>query len=166
MVPAIFDTMATSTTAEIAVEQRAHMDPETLASAARLSRIEIRSLLYGYAYLREDSDEEMISGACAEVGYPVFEENSMKAALLLPVTNKAESVVKVTNLAYIHGPGEIYFLKDAIILAETSVNSLGCVRLSPAGVETAQKMGTSVSALTRNRTEASVGSNILLVLVG
>ena len=161
-----FDTMATSTTAEIAVEQRAHMDPETLASAARLSRIEIRSLLYGYAYLREDSDEEMISGACAEVGYPVFEENSMRAALLLPVTNKAESVVKVTNLAYIHGPGEIYFLKDAIILAETSVDSLGCVRLSPEGVETAQKMGTSVSALTRNRTEASVGSNILLVLVG
>ena len=159
-----FDVMAAVTTAKITVEQRAHMDPETLTSATRVSGLYIRSSLKGYPYFRESEDTKTISGACAETGYPVFEEDSMKACLLPLVMNRAESVVEAVNLAYIYGPGEIYSSGGVVLVAETNLNSLGGVRLSPQGVETAVKLGTAVSALTRNRTEASIGSYILLAL--
>ena len=159
-----FDVMAAVTTAKITVEQRAHMDPETLTSATRVSGLYIRSSLKGYPYFRESEDTKTISGACAETGYPVFEEDSMKACLLPLVMNRAESVVEAVNLAYIYGPGEIYSSGGVVLVAETNLNSLGGVKLSPQGVETAVKLGTAVSALTRNRTEASIGSYILLAL--
>ena len=159
-----FDIMAVDATAEIAVEQRAHFDPEKIWSAARLGRLEIRSNLYGLPYFREGGDALQISGACAETGYPVFSEDSMKGSNSSPTASKAESVTKAVNLAYIYGPGQIYSGKDVIVAAETGLDSLGGVRLLPEGVANAEKWGTQVSALTKNRTEASIGSYILLVV--
>ena len=162
----VFDIMAADTTAEIAVEQRAHFDPEKLQSAAQFGRLEIRSVLNGYPYYRDGADALKISGACAETGYPVFEEDSMKARLLPLTSNTAESAAKAVNLAYIFGPGLIYSQKEVIVAAETGLKALGGVRLSKNGVETAHRLGTKVSALVRNRTEASIGSYVMLVVTG
>ena len=127
-------------------------------------RLEIRSNLYGLPYFREGGDALQISGACAETGYPVFAEDSMKTPNLSLTASKAESVTKAVNLAYIYGPGQIYSGKDVTVIAETGLNSLGGVRLLPEGVVNAEKWGTEVSAFTKNRTEASIGSYILLVV--
>ena len=153
-----------NTTAEITVEQRAHFDPEVIRAAAQLKNLMIRSMLIGYSYFRDEADTEKISGACAELGYPVFEYGIDVAGRLPLYINKADSVVNVVNLAYIYGPGQIYVDLDVTILAETAVNSLGGVRLSPKSVDIAVQEGTEVSALVRNRTVASIGSYLILVV--
>ncbi|MBP3879419.1 MAG: hypothetical protein J6D46_03795 [Lachnospiraceae bacterium] len=152
------------TTAEITVEQRAHFDPEVIRAAAQLTNLMIRSLLSGYSYFRDEADTEKISGACAEAGYPIYEYGIDVAGHLETGFNTAESVVKVVNLAYIYGPGQVYVDLDVIIHAETEVNSLGGVRLSPKSVDLAVQAKTGVSALVRNRTEASIGSYLILVV--